>query len=291
MDQRAGDVSFLDGRVQLLRLATADAGDEIREMIAARLPMRAGVLVAAEPAFIAESVLIAFGQVSVRSVKDVTDRVVAIEQAVAEAGFVVRDPMPDFELHHLAMTVGLIEFKRAIEGVRRLLVVIEHEVAADGGDPTRESDAEPPPRDVDLVYPLIANVSVPCLPDPVSVVMKAVAGERLQRCRSRPEVIVDSLGNGFGRCSSNRVPSLEAQPPRQVDFAKGAFVQVVDRLDLRASRAALRAVLHDAAVLLGGAHELASFPQVVRAWLLDVDVFARLARPDRHQRVPMVRRR
>src|SRR5947208_2990239 len=128
--------------------------------------------VAAEPAFIAESVLIAFGQVSVRSVKDVTDRVVAIEQAVAEAGFVVRDPMPDFELHHLAMTVGLIEFERAIEGVRRLLVVIEHEVAADGGDPTRESDAEPPPRDVDLVYPLIANVSVPCLPDPVPVVMK-----------------------------------------------------------------------------------------------------------------------
>src|SRR5438552_3365782 len=131
MDQRAGDVSFLDGRVQLLRLATADAGDEIREMIAARLPMRPGVLVAAEPAFIAESVLIAFGQVSVRPVKDVTDRVVAIEQAVAEAGFVVRDPMPDFELHHLAMTVGLIEFERAIEGVRRLLVVIEHEVAAE----------------------------------------------------------------------------------------------------------------------------------------------------------------
>jgi hypothetical protein len=40
--------------------------------------------------------------------------------------------MPYFELQHLAMTVGLIEFERAIEGVRRLLVVVEHEVAAAG---------------------------------------------------------------------------------------------------------------------------------------------------------------
>src|SRR5712692_7772160 len=263
MDQPAGNVSFLDGRVQLLRLSTAHAADEVGEMIAARLPTGPGLLVGAQPALIAEAVFVAPGQVSVRSVEDVADRVVAIEQAVAEAGFVVRDPVPNFELHHLAMTVGLIEFECAIECVRRLLVIIEHEVAADRGDTIREPDAEPPPRDIDLMEPLVAKVPVPCLPDPVPVVMKAVAGERLQRRRPGPEVIVDSTGHGFGRRSSNRVPSLEAQPPRQIDLANGAFAKLVDRLDLRGSRAALCAVLHDPVVLLCGAHQLASFPQVM----------------------------
>src|SRR6267142_1821743 len=263
MDQPAGNVSFLDGRVQLLRLSTTHAADEVGEMIAARLPARPGFLVGADPALVAEGVFVACGEVSVRSVKDVADRVVATEQAVAEAGFIVRDPMPDFELHHLAMAVGPIEFERAIERVRRLLVVIEHEVAADRGDAIGELEAEPPPRGIDLVYSLVAKVAVSRLPDPVPVVMKAVAGERLQRRRPGPEVIIDSAGNGFGRCSSNRVPSLEAQPSRQINLAKGAFVKVVDRLDQRASRTALRAVLHDAVVLPGGAYELASFPQVV----------------------------
>jgi hypothetical protein len=49
-------------------------------------------------------------------------------------------------------------------------------------------------------------------------------------------------------------------------------VQVVDRLDLRTGRTALRAVLHDPVVLGRGAHELSSFPQVVRARLLDVHI-------------------
>src|ERR1700730_199820 len=98
MDQRAGDVPFLDRRVQLFRLSTAHAIDEVGEMIAARLPVRPGLLVGAEPALIAEGVLVASGQVSGRSVKDVADRIVVIEQAAAEATFVVRDPVPDLEL-------------------------------------------------------------------------------------------------------------------------------------------------------------------------------------------------
>src|SRR5882762_10927527 len=196
MDQPAGNVSFLDGRVQLFRLSTAHAVDEVGEMIAARLPARPGSPVGAEPALIAEAVFVALGQVSVRPVKDVADRIVAIEQAVAQAGFVVRDPMPDFELHHLATTAGLIEFECAIEGVRRLLIVVEHEVAADGGDATWEADAESPPRGIDLVHSLVAKVPVACVPDPMPVVMEAVAAERLQRRRPGPEVIVDATGNG-----------------------------------------------------------------------------------------------
>src|SRR5206468_2471263 len=110
---------------------------------------------------------------------------------------------------------------------------------------------------------LVAEVPVSGIPDPVPVVMKAIARERFQRCRTGPEVIVDARGNGFGTRPANRVAPLEAQPPRQIDLAERASVQVIDRLDQGACRTALRAVLHDAAVLLGRANELASFPHVV----------------------------
>ena len=54
--------------------------------------------------------------------------------------------------------------------------------------------------------------------------------------------------------------------------------------------AALRAVLHDAVVFPRGLDELAALEDVVAARLLDVHVLARLAGPNRQQRVPMVRR-
>src|SRR5207248_2524945 len=55
-------------------------------------------------------------------------------------------------------------------------------------------------------------------------------------------------------------------------------------------RSAIGAVLHDAVILLGGAHHLPAFPPEMRARLFDVDVLARLAGPDRHQRMPVIRR-
>src|SRR6185295_5229432 len=101
----------------------------------------------------------------------------------------------------------------------------------------------------------------------------------------------DSMRNGLRGRPTNSVATLEAQAARQIDVAESASVQLVDRFDLRTDRTALRAVLHDPPVLPGGAHELAPFPQVVRARLLDVDVFARLAGPDGDQRVPVIRGR
>jgi DNA-binding NarL/FixJ family response regulator len=86
MDERAGNVSFFDGRVQVLGLSTPDTVDEVGEVIAARLPPGTRSFVGAYPALIAEPVFVAPGQVSVRSVKNVADRVVAIEQAAADAG-------------------------------------------------------------------------------------------------------------------------------------------------------------------------------------------------------------
>src|SRR6185295_1996002 len=113
MDERAGNVPFFDGRVQVLCLSTPDTVDEVGEVIAPRLPPGTRSFVGAYPALIAEPVFVAPGQVSVRSVKNVADRVVAIEQAAAEARFVVRDPVPDLELHQLATAAGLVEFECA----------------------------------------------------------------------------------------------------------------------------------------------------------------------------------
>ena len=54
--------------------------------------------------------------------------------------------------------------------------------------------------------------------------------------------------------------------------------------------AALRAGLADPLVLAGGLDDAAAFADVVADRLLDVHVLAGLHGPDRHQRVPVVRR-
>src|SRR5213592_4803087 len=119
MDQRAGYVSVLDGGVQLFLLPAAHALDEIGEVIVVRMTAGTRLPVAAEPALVAEVVFVARGEVPVRSVKNVADGVVATG---ADPGFIVRDPMPDFDLHHLAAAARLVEFEDAVERVRRFLV-------------------------------------------------------------------------------------------------------------------------------------------------------------------------
>src|SRR6266496_3796807 len=167
MDQRARDVSFLDWGAQLLSLSSAHAVDEIGEMIVAGMAARTGLAITTEPALIAEGVFVARGEIAIRSVKDRADGVVAIEHTASDAGFVVRDPMTHFELHHFAAAAGLVEFEDAVERVRRFLVVIEHEVAADRGDAVGERDTESPACGIHLMDPLIAEVPVSRLPDPV----------------------------------------------------------------------------------------------------------------------------
>src|SRR5262249_23631779 len=153
---------------------------------------------------------------------------VAREQAVAEPSFIVGDPMPHLEFHHLATTASLIELERAIEDVWRFLIVVEHEVSADGADPSGERDAEPPSRGVDLVDPLVAKVAISRVPYPVPVVVKPVATEWLHRRRTCPEVVIDARWNGFGGRVANRVSPLETQAARQIDLAKRPSAKMAD---------------------------------------------------------------
>ena len=84
-------------------------------------------------------------------------------------------------------------------------------------------------------------------------------------------------------------PRLEAQPARHVDLADAAVLDELDRVAHRRPAAVHRADLDDLAVARLRLDHLAAFPHRVRRGLLDVDVLAGLQRPDRRERVPVIR--
>jgi hypothetical protein len=68
-------------------------------------------------------------------------------------------------------------------------------------------------------------------------------------------------------------------------------VHVLDRLGQRTIGPVLRSALADATELARRLHDAPPFTDVMADWFLDIHILARLHRPDRRQRVPMVRRR
>ncbi len=81
--------------------------------------------------------------------------------------------MADLELHHLAPAV-VVELEGAVQRVGRFLIVVEHEVAADGADLRRILHAQTPARHVHLVDALVAQIAVAGVPEPVPVVVETV---------------------------------------------------------------------------------------------------------------------
>src|SRR5579862_542054 len=268
-------------------------------MIPFSMAVRPGLLVAAEPGFITPGIFVAGGEVPVRAVKNVADGIAVAEEALlqrhqassADPGLVVGDPMADLELHHLTLAIREVEFKCAAECVRCLLVVVKQKVSAHGRDSVRKLEAQSPARDVHLMNALVAEVSVACIPDPVPVVMKAIARKWFQRRRPSPEVVIDPGWNRLRRRVSNRVAPLVAKSARQMDLANhSSIVKPLDRFLDRGRGPNLRAMLNDAIVFLSGAYELAAFPEIMRTGFFDIHVFACLARPDGNQGMPMVGR-
>src|SRR5579859_385809 len=98
--------------------------------------------------------------------------------AFPNAGLVVGNPMADFELQHRALPTRRIKLERTIQSIGSLLVVIEHEVAPDGGYLGRESQPQAPAGNVDLVGALVAQIPVPICPEAVEVVVKMIARKR-----------------------------------------------------------------------------------------------------------------
>ena len=138
---------------------------------------------------------------------------------------------------------------------------------------------------------LIAEVAVPVTPEPVPVVVKAILSERMHGSRSDPEVVIDAFRNAPNRCPANGVSPFVAEASRHVIFADVSIAQLLHGLTNGRRRSALRAVLNDTVVAPGGRNELFPFPNVVGTRLLDIDILAGLAAPDRHQRMPVIWRR
>ena len=197
--------------------------------------------------------------------------------------------MAHFERHHPLLTVD-VELVGRADRIRRLLIVVEHELAANRGDLRRVRDAEAPSRLVDLVNALVADVAVPGIPEPMPVVMEAVLRERALRCRAEPEVVIDAGRHRLDGRLADGVAPLVAEPARHVQLTDLAAAHAFDRLAQRRVRSVLAALLDHAVVLAGRGDDLLRLEDVVRARLLDVDVLACLAGPDRLQRVPVIRR-
>ena len=110
----------------------------------------------------------------------------------------------------VALVTHAVELERAVERVWRLLVIIEHEVPAHGGSFNRKINAQAPSRHVDLMRSLIAHVAVAVIPEPVPVVMEAVAREFVFGSGPGPEVVVEAGRDRLHRSVADRVPPVEA---------------------------------------------------------------------------------
>ena len=190
---------FLNRRVKRFLLPAANGLDEISEMVLLVLTAsgRTRLLIVAEPGPV--SVVAVHRHEAFRAVENVPDGVVVsgvrpelglaglrfgcresgrrntpLESALANAGFVVGDPAPDFEFQHLAFAVRHVEFAGNVQGVRRLLVVVKHEVAAHRGNFVGIADAQSPARDIHFMDALVADVAVAVRPVPMPVVMEPV---------------------------------------------------------------------------------------------------------------------
>ena len=211
-------------------------------------------------------------------------------RAGADFGFVIGDPGADFDFHHFALAVALrrVEIEDGVQQVGSLLVVVEHEVSAHGGDRDGESDPQTPACDIDFVNGLVADFTVAGVPDPMPIVVKAIAREGFHGSGAGPEFVIDASRNGFLRSVADRRAPLVTERAGHVDIADGAVAQMMNGFEHAGVRARLAAVLANAVVLFYGSDELAAFKGVMRAGLFDVDVFAGLAGPDAHERVPMI---
>src|SRR5262249_9264893 len=75
------------------------------------------------------------------------------------------------------LPAAFVELEVRHHRVRRLLIVVEHIVAAHGADLGWILHAQQPARRVHLVHALIADIAVAVIPEPVKVVVEAITRE------------------------------------------------------------------------------------------------------------------
>ena len=136
---------------------------------------------------------------------------------------------------------------------------------------------------------LVSEVAVPVSPLPMPVVVKSLSGNRQDRCRARPQVIVDVLGWFVGSFWADGTTGFVAQTSRDLNVTNSARMNEGHGVSHPRVGSALRAGLDNSIVLACCLNKSATFENVVRNRFFDIDVFARLNRPNGSQGMPVVR--
>ena len=138
------------------------------------------------------------------------------------------------------------------------------------------------------MHAVVDDVAAGIVPEPVPGVVEMVLVERTRGRRAEPHVVIDPGGHRLvGQVADGR-PRLAVEDLDEVDLAQLARLQVLQGRRDVGSTPALGADLDDPAVLPSRLDHLAAFPDAVAGGLLDVNVLAGLAGPDRAQGMPVV---
>src|SRR5262249_43875045 len=152
---------------------------------------RLRLLIPAEPRFICTRIFIRNRKESLRAVRNVTHGVTVPRPCsqfrCADSRFVIAHPMADLEADHAMLALRELEFESTDEIVRRVLIVVEHEMTANRRNLGREADPECPTGHVELMHALVAEVPIPIREVPVPVVVEAVLRKGLHRSRTGPQ--------------------------------------------------------------------------------------------------------
>src|SRR5437762_6869314 len=111
--------------------------------------------------------------------------------ACSDSGLVICNPVANFEFQEGAPVLGKMIFESTVQNVRSLLVIVECEVSANGRDLVGKPHAQAPTSNVHLVSTLIPQIAVSIRPEPVPVVVKAIAGKECRRSGTGPEIVID----------------------------------------------------------------------------------------------------
>src|SRR6266516_2759836 len=173
-----------------------------------------------------------------------------------------------------------------LAGVR----VTETSAVADDG-PAQAGDAQTPAANIRRVNIVVAQLAVARVQNPVPVVMKLRPRQLIHRRGTGPQVIIHARGNFARTGSADGITPAIDNAAGQFHFAELAVVNVSDGLGQRAVGAVLRSALANATQLARHLHDPAAFADIVADRFLDINILARVHRPNRRQRVPVVRRR
>ena len=139
--------------------------------------------------------------------------------------------------------------------------------------------------------PLVADVAVAEIPEPVPVVVDQVGMIRLLGAGPSQMLKSTSRGRGAAWLDADRAARFVAKRSRDQQLTQLPRLHGGRGHGPFLARPALRSVLDDPLIAACGLDGDPAFMNVVTARLLDVDVFPRLSGPDRHERVPVIGRR